>query len=1062
MNREQGITRFVRENLTALSDAEASKELVKHLRQDFFHKHNLPSGERFTGREVAETLCRTIAPTKRANSEDLVIQFLMSIPHVSDELGEAKVVELVKLDRLGGSSKLSAEDLSRIGKEDFLEELEKEFLQRAESDAERRLVDERRRLVETMNLLQAEHQALDAVRSRLESIPPDADLNLLIDKEPTQFVPTIATVWWKDLGLDSDPFASNRGLSGIPEAKYDDVVVKTPFFQSHLDSIEQRPESYFGKTIVVLGEFGSGKTTLFQILGSKAATKGILPIVTSLHPDVSVSRLTGQLVGQLQESLLQTFPGLVDAYTPTGIDSSDDIGRALHFLSEAIRRAPATRGFLLLVDGLHKTEMYLKQSLEFLSQLQTLQERFELRGVKLAVFVAGSTRWETELRANPSLSGSFYGIETIPPVSEDQAVESVIRRIRSFTPAGSSPPSIVRAPLRVAYQVLAKRILHPLTFRDYLDHVRDRFVAREYASLGVSLRLHRETIEHVKGRILTSPLAESYRDLSDPTRHSRRLKEGLRQVLPEICARKGIRESDPLFDRHVGIFALLSRMAWIVRRIDPSERKPTWHLAPGVVAFLQDVEKYSILPTDALEALFTDVTEVAPKESESIYGPLIRQLEGMVATWRSGLPEISALVERSLSRVKSIDKQCKSAGLSERVDLTADVRESAEGLLDAINFVALGRVEKNLASLDLLELLWCAPENLDAISQAVRRASIFDPAKPEGLGFLLGHSQALSDLCELLTALVRGEGVCRLAGRSLTPIESERFHTARTSFLNQQYQATVDQVSDIIEGKIRDCLFVAMRCAKGDKAPLFLPSDIRQRVKDPPRGHPRARRPSDRNFLYDISRSEYSKILFGGEVRSKLLREAVPGTETDSLRDSTELLFSLGDRDAHRDRPNYFREHATEIGTALQSAPRLCELLNILCRQLVVGDGFSVKKTDTAAEFLWGSESDGCECHRIGPATTQALVEALLDRLEGDSFLLPPLEPALLNIHVRPELGLCTVRAAAIQELIKIESSPYAFGFRVVIADRGKSRLIAIRRAMSQAGQSLTRDGQPT
>jgi hypothetical protein len=1045
MNREQALSRFIKENTPELTDVHASKEIVKHLRQEFFQRNNLSSSERFSGREVAEHVCHIVTKARRGDTEDAVVQLLIQVPHVSEELGMERISELVRLDRLGAATRLTTDDLSRIGKEDFLEGLEHEFRRKAEEEAEQRLTDERKRLAETIDLLNAEHAVLDATRSMLESIPPDANLDLLIEEPPSSQAGGNAPIWWRELGLESDPFSSNRGLTGIPSAKYDDVVVKTSFFQSHIDALETTPESLFGKTVVTLGEFGSGKTTLFQVLGSKAVTKGILPIVTSLHPDVSVARLTSQLVGQMQESLLQSFPSLIYSYSGPETEAADDIGKALHSLAEAARRAPATKGFLLFVDGLHKTEMYLKQSLEFLSQLQTLQERFELRGLKLGVFVAGSTRWETELKANPALSGSFYSIEVIPPVSEDQAVEAVIRRVRSFTPPGSSPPTIIRAPLRVAYQVLVQRLLRPPTFRDYLDHVRDRFVAREYSNLGVSLQLHVETVRLVKGLIEKTSLAENYRYLLDPTKHSPRLKEGLKRVLPEVCARKGIREDDPFFKRYVGVFFLLKRISWIAQRSDPNDRKPVWHLSEEVVGFLQRVQEQKVLPTDALEALFTDAQELTPRETESIYGPLVRQMEMMLATWRAGLPEIASLIERSLSKVKSIDVQCRNPHFSQTVDISEDIRRSIEALVESINLVALGAPTSPALPMAVFGSLWCCPENYDGIAQMIGRRSVLDSTKPDSLGFLLTHAQVMSDLCELVTALVRGEGVCRLAGRKLTPAESDRLHEARTAFLNQRYQATVEQLCDVVEGKLRDVLFLSLRCLKGDKAALALPTDIRKRFTEAPRGHPRAKRGWDYNFLYDLNRSEYSKVLFSGEVKNALLVDLASADEMVTLEDNTRLLFSLGDREAHRDRPSYFRDHATEIGTVLQAAPRLCDLMNLLSNSLVVGAGFEVTQKDGSAEFRWQGSSGHSGSLLVDAVTIQNTVEAILGRLEADSFSFPPFEPPLLGIHAQPEVGLSVIRGAARNGLLEIESLHSGFGFRVSMTEKGKLRLESIR-----------------
>ncbi len=1047
MDRDQALKKFVNEHLVELSDQAATKEVVKRMRQQFFQRFSLTSTERFSNGEVAESLATTVAKVRRSKPALEVTTLLLSIPFIKEELGEQNVSEIVSAARTGEAPQLTVEDLSKIGREGYLEGLEQKFRDRAQAAAEAQLEEEKTKLNETLALLKQQQETLNHAVSQLESVPPDADLELLVGQEPSESAATEAPVWWKELGLESDPFSSNRGLSDIPEAKYDDVVVRTPFVQSYVNKIEKYPESFLGKTVVVLGEFGSGKTTLFQLMASKAVTRGLLPIITSLHPDVSVSRLTTQLIGQLQEALIQAFPHLANGAYTEGAEGTDDIGRALHALTEIIRRTPTTRGFLLFVDGLHKTEAYLKQSIEFLSQLQTLQERFELRTLRLGILVAGSPRWETELKANPSLSGSFYSIDSIPPISEDQAVESVIRRVRSFTPAGGSPPTIARVPLRTAYQVLAQRLLYPPTFRHYLDHVRDRFVARDYSTLGVSIKLHVETVKRVRTLVGQTSLGKSHAFLIDKTQHGPRLLAGLRRVLPEICERKGISDLDPFVSTYKGVFVLLMRQGWIVKRFDTKSGTLAWHLSTPVVEFLQSLETppNRVLPSEALEALFTEVKEIAPGEAESIYEPIIRQMEAMVAAWRAGLPEVADLVTKAMQEVKKIDAKCRLEEGASSADISEEVRTSFSNVVRAINLVVTGSDAAGSSALETFRGLWCAPENFGSMVQTSQRATAFDPSKSETFGALLNHAQALSDLCELLSSVVRGEGVCRLTGRTLSAVEFERFHAARTLFLSQQYQSSLDKVCDLVEGKIRDTIHVALRCKVGSRLNSLIPPDIRERLKDPARGHPRAKRGADRNFLYDVNRSEYAKILLGGETRRVLFDAIVTNEELPKLRNDLELLFSLGDRDAHRDRPSYFREKATEIATVLQAAPRLCEVMNRTVAHLVEGP-FELDRSDGGITFIYGKKGGEDAEHHLSSEEVRSLVSEVLGRLEGGEIMLPPLEPPLIGLPFMPEIGLGGIRACRIQELLTIDKVQNAFGYRVALSEKGQDRLKNLRK----------------
>jgi hypothetical protein len=523
--------------------------------------------------------------------------------------------------------------------------------------------------------------------------------------------------------------------------------------------------------------------------------------------------------------------------------------------------------------------------------------------------------------------------------------------------------------------------------------------------------------------------------------------EGLRKVLPELCVRKGIKDSDPFVEKYKGAFVLLMRHGWIDKRLGPSDGKLVWHLSEPVVEFLQMAQSppFKILPSEALEAMFTEVRALAPGEAESIYGPILRRMEGMIATWRAGLPEVVDLVERSSQKVRAIDVKCRLEGNVSSADVSHETRTSVTLLVQAITSVVLGPNFSPSNVLETFKDLWCAPENFDSIVDVSQRATSFDPSKPENYGLFLRHAQALSDLCELLTAVIRGEAVCRLAGRKLTAAESERMHTARMAFLSQQYQSAVEKIGELVEGKIRDVGFTAMRALWGERAQTVLPVDVRDHLKEPRRGHPRAKRPSDRNFLFDVSRSEYSKIIFNREVRRALFEGLVSGEESDELKNQMELLFSLADRDAHIDHPTYFREHATEIGTALQVCPRMCDLFNQLATRLVEGNDFKIERKADCIEFRFTQSQPLASSHRLSGPEIETLVKAALDRLEGGDFFIPPFEAPLLSIHNNPETALGILRACKEQDLVSINPLPAMFGYRASMTEKGRERLTRLR-----------------
>jgi len=1039
MNREEALKVFVRERLKELTDRNATKLEVKLLRKSFFERHHLSAASRFSNYDVAQYVVKEILKAKKDQPIDNIKKIINGIPFIRDEIKESSLDTLIATSQLGASPNLTADDLRKMHQEEYLTGIEAKLLAKAEDRIRSEFEAEKERLSKMKAELDEEKKSLDTLKSALDNLPPDFDMESHVNDEIThEDVPPV--LWWKELGLEGNPFSSNQGLFGIPKAKYDDVVVQTPFVKSFVEKADSEPSELLGKTIVVLGEFGSGKTTIFQLIAYRSGIASkITPILTSVNPEPSVAKLTHQVISQIYEKL----PHHIDVSTSQPID---EIGICIRIMAAAMK-SMNVKGFLLFVDGLHKSETYQKQSLEFLQQLQNFQERVAHHGLACGILVAGSLAWEQELTTDPSLSGSYYKIEKIPVLSEESAIEAVVRRIYSFVPPGIPQPTITKENLREAFRVLSGRLLHPPTFRDYLDHVRDRFVAREYANLGISIPLHLETIESIKQEISQSPLAAAYQKLSNPKDSSPRFRKALRVVLLQAYKTKGIAESSPIFHNNTGAFFALKREGFIVR--GRFEGRINWRVSSEMLSFLQNLYgKYKILPRDVLEMLFTDPVQMGPREAETIYGSVKKNISTMVTSWRSGWPEVSQLLERVKGSITRIEKASEYPKGTPDPKILDDLGGSIRNLLRAIMYVA---GDKKVQDFDFERFAksWYAPENTDTFYMILNR-----PALPKNItecfGIFHQHAQVLGELCGLLSDLVRGEGVARLTDVLLTRTEFSSFHEVRTMFLNQQYKEVVDKVSEIIDSKIKDVAYIALLCAFGPKLLSMLPNDIKEKLKGELRGHPRAKRPLDQNFFYDLSRSEYSKIVFNTQCKNIFFGDLTPGWEYDRMKDSMGLLFSLADRESHKDRPSYFRDHSTEIADVLKNAPRLCELFNKVMTRLLMGPEFTSSRIKEGEaehlEFGFGSKAVSFCTHRLNGQQVEEILFKLLEKLEDGPQTIPPLEEWLTTVFpINPTSVIGILRVSIKQDLIKIERVSESFGFSISLTEKGEQRLKMLR-----------------
>lgn len=378
-----------------------------------------------------------------------------------------------------------------------------------------------------------------------------------------------------------------------------------------------------------------------------------------------------------------------------------------------------------------------------------------------------------------------------------------------------------------------------------------------------------------------------------------------------------------------------------------------------------------------------------------------------------------------------------------------NIRDSLRALIQSTMFAAGDKEAFRHFNFEKFSKSWYAPEDIDTISSILERSKPLPHDMSESFGVLHQHARVLGDLCKLLSDLIKGESVSRLSGRSITEEEATKLHEARVMFLSQEYPETVDRISKLIELKIRDTLYIMLRCAYGPRIISFLPEDIREKVTWTTRGHPRAKRVPDENFLYNVSRSEYSKIMFLSQNKRILFDKSVTEDELRKIKDSLELLFSLGDREAHNDRPSYFRDHSTEIADVLRMAPQLCEILNKTVTRLLKDSKFSFKQNNDKLEFSFGPSNESYSTYNIDATQVEANMFELLELIDCSSLTLPPLESLINRSCNTPENTIGLLHASIINGLVTADQHADNFDFNLSLTDAGKKKLDALRKIRS-------------
>lgn len=1034
MDRAEALNIFVRNNISLLSSPQATTSLVKRMRVDFSRKMNLKGGAYFTNREIAEAVIKEVSQAKKSNAEDLV-QELKGIPFITKEVPTDVMKEIITIYEEKGPSILTMDDLRGLKQKKHLESIERKFEKKAMEKMAVEVEEEKQKLEELISEVEKEKLYLSTFRSELDQLPPE----ITFEKEDLEVEPRTGigdTSWWRQIGLLDNPFPSDEGLIGIPKDKYEDIVVRTRFVNTYLTRVETAPEEFLGQSIAIVGEFGSGKTTLLDMICYKLGAKGIFPCKVILMPSPDAGAILNELLRQMGGNLGQMVAGL------SGFDNRSVYGfiDSLSKLSLVLEdfKKYGGKGLVVSVDGLHKGSQYFPQTIEFLQQLQNVHEFIESAGVSCCFLLAGSKFWEKELSELPSMGGSISKIDIIPPLSEDDAVEAVVRRIMSFSQSGGAAPTIRKESIRLAYRTLSQRLDKPITFRSFMNHIRDRLKVGGYDEVGIGVSPHFEMVDTIREYIEVSDIGGQFHAIEKRIPEYPDLRAVLCEILPKIYQLRGVEESDEMFKKYVKVFSLLKVQGFIVKRKSLRKGPFVWSISPKLAKALKRLQReHSVSPEDALSSIFESRRKIISRETTTVYSDLLQRTSEASRALRDSWPEIVQKLVEIGKILEGIESQVISGELR-GVD-SALIGESCRLLLDCVLVAGGAPSRTDTGGHEAFRGFWCAPDNVDEIMDVCTAKCKTFGSESDIFGLLHHHSGIMGQITELLMQLTQGEGVSRLVGRRLVSGDLTRIHKARSLFVNQSYKDAVDVICEILEEKARDIGFPVIRTMWGDSYAEMIPQDITEKLPQvEERGHPRVRRARYANFFFDISRSEYAKILFQRRYRRVIFGSQVKDIHFKQMKDIWEIAFSLGDREAHRDRPKYFREHATEVADVLRVLPIICEHFLVIVERLLDTLEFKYEKHGNMiiGRYVLDDQTLVPKEIRLGERSVQRIMKTVLSSLARNPREAIPMERILIVEGEPIEAQVAFVNAMIRRRLICIAPTTH-----LEITETGKNTL---------------------
>jgi hypothetical protein len=625
------------------------------------------------------------------------------------------------------------------------------------------------------------------------------------------------TLWWKQLRLSDDPFPTQDGIFVLPEELYEKIVYKTPIFNRYLSYIKQSSGELF-KDAIFFGQFGSGKTTLFDYLKKPLMNQRIFLVIIQLYSEETFQGLMAKFRKKLFLGLCDLHELIYDtnpSHSMKGVDLQEDIEVLLKkFRSDKDK----VRGLIVVIDNLHKRREEFDIAMRFITNLQTFKSDIlrKLPNLGIGFYVAGSTDWETIIKNDPQFSGSYMKHETMPPVTEEAAYEMLNRRLTTFAINEETIKQINIDFVKKIYRSLQNNN-EPITFRSFIKATLAEFEKGNFDILTADpIHVSDQTLSEIRELFLANDTLKSrFETLFNGIQQPENKRKTLESLI-EIYLRKGISEFEDSLRGNLFNFQRLSKTGLIQKTRLDSQLK--WTVCKELTDTNKHIfETYNLSLEDYLIKLFISNvnaksnSEKGPSEDFILLDSLLNHLYNK---------EALALVRASR------DVHEKAADLMETIERDTQSTEIVDDCVLSLSLLtkALARflgiqveIIDNRAFLsDFWRDFWFYPSE---ISEFLNQAAMLKDIKK---GVRVWYScviyrDAYFSLLNFFQQEIDKSRYIMIPVSGLTKSETEEFHDLRNQLLNHEFFETVDGLSHLMEQKLRIYLYNIFRILYGDQ-----------------------------------------------------------------------------------------------------------------------------------------------------------------------------------------------------------------------------------------------------
>lgn len=768
----------------------------------FLELHHASSVPR--DKEIAyETIEHLFRINYFANSEDLTR--ILGLPFFSENISDPAIF----------IERLNMEKSPKVGI-DFKRYREQEYQSILKDQVKQEMVeDDLKEIREAALKRKAEYESLPSVLDDTEFPAPEL-------AEPVQD-DLRYTAWWKRLNLRGDPFPMEDGLGKIATELYEKIVFKTDLFQKYVYYTREEPSELFKETIF-FGQFGSGKTTLFDYMKKFLISEKIYPLYVQLYAQQDFQSILIRFHRSLWDAVRRLYENLSGGkhLEPESNDFQENIVIGL----TRIRTEFFAQGFIVFIDNLHKHQQFFQSAMDFLNYLQIFKEQLNqaLPNIRIAFYIAGSLEWESTIVSEPRYSGSYSRKETITPVTEQAAFEMLNKRLEAFS---NNPDNrIVGGGITLDFVRKIYRALEnnkdQLTFRSFIRSVLTEFEKGSFDILQanpvfISNELKQRIIEFLDSWDDLRPRFAVLLDSNIPLDQRRKCLE----VLVTCYVQRGISEKDNYFLQNGYSFKQLLR-ARLIDKIRLREDSSTeegiqqgwgWTIyKPLNEANKQILKNYNLSLEDYLLPIYAPL---APKrQTPKHFHQDIAEIDELLKRLSGDLALLLKDARETHHKVVEIREQFDTSVTPDEV-----VALCVSSLCHVTNAILAynqspTRVKNQSDLRDFWSDYWFSPGETLEFLNLTEDNTVYE----ERVWFICNlYLDAFSKSFTHLKEEINDSSYLLIPIADLTNEEIDQFHEIRKLWHSRAYGQAVEKVSKLNEVKIRLFLYNLYRLQYGDQ-----------------------------------------------------------------------------------------------------------------------------------------------------------------------------------------------------------------------------------------------------